>query len=128
MDLGHIARKDLSSDLMSLAVKEDNPVRSFEAQNIAAMVRFAASQDQSVRLPFFGRDIEAMHRKSLTADPRFKVTERTLSPARRNFYGAGYFRRRRERKILRASGVVRCLIGSAPRPRYARVDRRARVH
>ena len=63
VDLRRIARNDLSGDLTSLAVKEDNLVPWLETQNVAAMVRFAASQNQSVRLPFFGRDIETMHRK-----------------------------------------------------------------
>lgn len=61
MDLRRVARNDLGGDLASVPVKENNPVRRVEAQDVAAMMRFGARQNESVGVPIFRRDIKAMH-------------------------------------------------------------------
>src|ERR1022692_2428763 len=130
MDFRRVAGNNFGGNLAPAPVKENNPVRWFEAQDVAAMMRFGACQDECVGMPICRRDIKAMHagsKRFLDFSQKKRTTEKILSHGRRSFCGAECFRRRRERKILRASGVASCSNGSAPRLKDVRADHRDRA-
>jgi hypothetical protein len=61
MDFRRVAGNNFGGNLAPAPVKENNPVRWFEAQDVAAMMRFGACQDECVGMPICRRDIKAMH-------------------------------------------------------------------
>ena len=133
-DVAAIERGDLGGDLAALAVEEDGFVAGLEAEDVAAVMRFGAGEEERVGVEVGGREVEAVHleegetsnverptsnasnagisRGCVIAMQSFGLTGRILSRGRRSFCAAACFLRRRARRILRASGVARRSGGS----------------
>lgn len=68
LDLLGLAGSNFRRELAAAPIKEHHLIARLEAQHVPAVMRFGVRQKESVGLPIFGRDIEAMHGKSLTGD------------------------------------------------------------
>jgi hypothetical protein len=61
LDLHGVGGSDLGGQLPAATVEDDDFIAGLEAKNVAAMMRFAAREDESVRLPLIEREIKAVH-------------------------------------------------------------------